>query len=104
MSKLTKMLNASNDSFNTKKKVNFFSGVNSWIRVNGITKTLSQLDDHTLEDLDISRGEIRAYAQKMDAIQNTANTNKTGVEKVFIHDLKEALLIRTNEAGDAALK
>jgi uncharacterized protein YjiS (DUF1127 family) len=64
MSKLTKILNASNDDTNTKKRVTFFRSVNNWIKVGDITRTLYQLDDRTLEDMGIPRGEIPAYARK----------------------------------------
>ncbi len=64
MSTLTKNLRASNDGASTKK-ISFFTSVNNWIKVSGITRSLYQLDDRTLNDLGISRVEIQNYAKKL---------------------------------------
>ncbi len=65
MSTLTKTLRASNDGEKITKKISFFSSINNWIKVSGISRSLYQLDDRTLNDLGISRVEIPTYAKKL---------------------------------------
>lgn len=65
MSTLAKNLRASNDDSNNTKSVGFFTSINNWIKVSGISRSLYQLDDRTLDDLGISRVEIPTYARKL---------------------------------------
>ena len=65
MSTLAKTLRASNDGANATQPVGFFTSINNWIKVSGITRSLYQLDDRTLDDLGISRMEIPTYARKL---------------------------------------
>lgn len=65
MSTLAKTLRASNDETKTFKKVGFFTSINNWIKVSGISRSLYQLDDRTLEDLGLTRSEIQNYAKKL---------------------------------------
>ena len=39
----------------------------------------------------------------LDAIQNSARTDKIGDGKIFVSDVQQAIRIRTGEAGDEAL-
>lgn len=65
MSTLAKNLRASNDDANNTKSVGLFTSINNWIKVSGISRSLYQLDDRTLNDLGISRVEIPSYARKL---------------------------------------
>lgn len=65
MSKVAKTLRASNDDVKKTKKISVFTSLNNWIKVSGITRSLYQLDDRTLDDLGLSRGEIPSYAKKL---------------------------------------
>ena len=47
------------------------TSLNRWIKVNGITHSLHQLDDRTLNDIGLSRVEIRAYAKQL--VKNGGN-------------------------------
>ena len=64
MSIFTKTLRPSNDGGN-EKRTGFFTSINTWIKVGGISRSLYQLDDRTLDDLGISRAEIPTYARKL---------------------------------------
>ena len=65
MSKVAKTLRASNDDVKKTKKISVFTSLNNWIKVSGITRSLYQLDDRTLDDLGLSRDEIPSYAKKL---------------------------------------
>lgn len=73
MAKNTRIISASND--NTVRKVTFnpVTQIYRWIKISGVTSTLQQLDDRTLEDIGIARGDIQTFAEKMIAKEhNTA--------------------------------
>ena len=65
MSTLAKTLRASNDNPNATKKISLITTIGNWIKVSGISRSLYQLDDRTLQDLGISRMEIPSYARKL---------------------------------------
>lgn len=65
MNTLIKALSASNDNPNKKASTTVLQSLNRWIKVSGISRSLHQLDDRTLNDIGIIRGDIRAYAEKL---------------------------------------
>jgi len=65
MSTLAKTLRASNDNANATKKIGLITTIGNWIKVSGISRSLYQLDDRTLQDLGLSRMEIPSYARKL---------------------------------------
>ncbi len=54
-----------------RSKPNLMTNLNRWIKVNGIIHSLHQLDDRTLNDIGLSRVEIRAYAKQL--VKNGSN-------------------------------
>lgn len=65
MANLSRIMFASNDDTIRAARFNPVSQLYRWIRISGVTSTLQQLDDRTLDDIGINRGDIRAYAEKM---------------------------------------
>ncbi|MCE2516639.1 MAG: DUF1127 domain-containing protein [Alphaproteobacteria bacterium] len=57
--------NAANDDVKATSTAGFVNGITRWIQISGISRSLHQLDDRTLEDIGISRYEIREYAEKL---------------------------------------
>ena len=56
---------AANDDIKKSSKPSLLANLNRWIKVSGITRSLYQLDDRTLNDIGVSRAEIRNYAEKL---------------------------------------
>lgn len=54
-----------NDDVKASAKPSLLANLNRWIKVSGITRSLYQLDDRTLNDIGVTRGEIRKYAEKL---------------------------------------
>ena len=54
-----------NDDVKTSSKPSLLANLNRWIKISGITRSLYQLDDRTLNDIGVSRAEIRNYAEKL---------------------------------------
>lgn len=65
MTSTLKALSASNDNLTQKTSKSFFKNIDRWIKISGITRSLHQLDDRTLDDIGITRGDIRAYAERL---------------------------------------
>ena len=65
MTSTTKALSASNDNLTKKTSTSIFKSLNRWIKINGITRSLHQLDDRTLDDIGVNRGDIHAYATRL---------------------------------------
>lgn len=61
----TAPVKASNDEIKATSTAGFVNGLTRWIQISGITRSLHQLDDRTLEDIGISRYEIRQYAERL---------------------------------------
>lgn len=72
MTTTIKALSASNDNLNKSSSKNLFKSLSRWMKISGISRSLYQLDDRTLNDIGICRGDIRAYA-----IRIVDNDNKT---------------------------
>ena len=71
MAKFTRTLAASNDDITRIARFNPVGKIYRWIRISGVTSTLQQLDDRTLEDIGISRGDIRSFAEDLIAKEQT---------------------------------
>ncbi len=67
----TRPVSKPNRSKPKSSKPNLMTSLNRWIKVNGITHSLHQLDDRTLNDIGLSRVEIRAYAKQL--VKNGSN-------------------------------
>ncbi len=65
MTSTIKALSASNDNLTKKSNKSFLKTVDRWIKIGGITRSLHQLDDRTLDDIGVSRGDIRAFAERI---------------------------------------
>ncbi len=65
MASTMKALSASNDNLTVKSSKSFFKKLDRWIKVGGISRSLHQLDDRTLDDIGVTRGDIRAFAEKI---------------------------------------
>ena len=65
MASTMKALSASNDNLSVKSSKSFFKKLDRWIKVGGISRSLHQLDDRTLDDIGVTRGDIRAFAEKI---------------------------------------
>ena len=65
MASTMKALSASNDNLTVKSSKSFFKKLDRWIKVGGISRSLHQLDDRTLDDIGVNRGDIRAFAEKI---------------------------------------
>ena len=65
MTSTIKALSASNDNLTQKSKKSFLKTLDRWIKVGGITRSLHQLDDRTLNDIGVTRGDIRAFAERI---------------------------------------
>ena len=65
MAKFTRTLAASNDDITRIARFNPVGKIYRWIRISGVTSTLQQLDDRTLEDIGISRGDIQSFAEDL---------------------------------------
>ena len=65
MNKTFKTLKASNDENLGASGVSFLNRIDRWIKVSGISRSLNQLDDRTLDDIGICRGDIRDYAEHL---------------------------------------
>lgn len=65
MASTMKALSASNDNLTVKSSKSFFKKLDRWIKVGGISRSLHQLDDRTLNDIGVTRGDIRAFAEKI---------------------------------------
>ena len=65
MASTMKALSASNDNLTVKSSKSFFKKLDRWIKVGGIARSLHQLDDRTLDDIGVTRGDIRAFAEKI---------------------------------------
>lgn len=64
---------AANDEVKSTSTVSFVDSLSRWIQIGGITRSLYQLDDRTLNDIGISRIEIREYAEKLVNNDNSKN-------------------------------
>lgn len=71
MANLSRVIHAANDEIISSTRFNPVTQLYRWIRISGVTSTLQQLDDRTLEDIGIARGEIRAYAEKLITKEHT---------------------------------
>jgi len=67
-----KALSASNDNLNKTYGKSLLKSFSRWMKISGISRSLYQLDDRTLNDIGICRGDIHAYA-----IRVVDNDNKT---------------------------
>ena len=56
---------ASNDNTSARTPFNPIRSVYRWARINGISSTLNKLDDRTLEDIGVARGDIRDIAKRI---------------------------------------
>ena len=65
MAKFIRTIAASNDDTTRTARFNPVGQIYRWIRISGVTSTLQQLDDRTLEDIGINRGDIRSYAENL---------------------------------------
>ena len=65
MASTMKALSASNDNLTVKSSKSFFKKLDRWIKVGGISRSLHQLDDRILDDIGVTRGDIRAFAEKI---------------------------------------
>jgi len=65
MASTMKALSASNDNLTVKSSKSFFKKLDRWIKVGGISRSLHQLDDRTLDDIGVTRGDILAFAEKI---------------------------------------
>ena len=65
MAKITRVIAASNDDTTRIARFNPVGKIYRWIRISGVTSTLQQLDDRTLDDIGINRGDIRAFAEDL---------------------------------------
>ena len=65
MTSTIKALSASNDNLTQKSNKSFLKTLDRWIKVGGITRSLQQLDDRTLDDIGVTRGDIRAFAERI---------------------------------------
>ena len=65
MTSTIKALSASNDNLTKKSNKSFLKTLDRWIKVGGITRSLHQLDDRTLNDIGVTRGDIRAFAERI---------------------------------------
>ena len=65
MTSTIKALSASNDNLTKKSNKSFLKTLDRWIKVGGITRSLHQLDDRTLDDIGVTRGDIRAFAERI---------------------------------------
>ena len=65
MAKFTRTLAASNDDITRIARFNPVGKIYRWIRISGVTSTLQQLDDRTLEDIGINRGDIQSFAEEL---------------------------------------
>ena len=65
MAKFTRVIAASNDDTTRIARFNPVGKIYRWIRISGVTSTLQQLDDRTLDDIGINRGDIRAFAEDL---------------------------------------
>jgi len=61
-----------NDNLNKTTGKSLLKSFSRWMKISGISRSLYQLDDRTLNDIGICRGDIRAYA-----IRVVDNDNKT---------------------------
>ena len=61
---------ASNDNTSARTSFNPIRSVYRWARINGISNTLANLDDRTLEDIGVARGDIRNIATRIADNQN----------------------------------
>ena len=71
MAKFTRTLAASNDDITRIARFNPVGKIYRWIRISGVTSTLQQLDDRTLEDIGSSRGDIQSFAEDLIAKEQT---------------------------------
>lgn len=71
MANLSRVIHAANDETIRSARFNPVTQLYRWIRISGVTSTLQQLDDRTLDDIGIARGEIRAYAEKLITKEHT---------------------------------
>ena len=65
MATFTRTLAASNDDTTRTARFNPVGKIYRWIRISGVTSTLQQLDDRTLEDIGINRGDIQSFAEDL---------------------------------------
>jgi len=65
MASTMKALSASNDNLTVKSSKSFFKKLDRWIKVGGIARSLHQLDDRTLDDIGVTRDDIRTFAEKI---------------------------------------
>ena len=65
MTSTIKALSASNDNLTKKSNKSFLKTLDRWIKIGGITRSLHQLDDRTLDDIGVTRGDIRAFAERI---------------------------------------
>lgn len=65
MTSTIKALSASNDNLTQKSNKSFLKTLDRWIKVGGIARSLHQLDDRTLDDIGVTRGDIRAFAERI---------------------------------------
>ena len=72
MSKVDKIVTASNDDTIRTARFNPVSKIYRWIKVSGLTSTLQQLDDRTLNDIGIARGDIHSFAKKLIANEHNS--------------------------------
>ena len=71
MAKFTRVIAASNDDTTRIARFNPVGKIYRWIRISGVTSTLQQLDDRTLDDIGINRGDIRAFAEDLISREQT---------------------------------
>lgn len=56
---------ASNDNARGRIRFSLINSVSRWIRINRTARTLQSLDDRILDDIGVSRGDIRDIAARM---------------------------------------
>ena len=71
MAKFTRVIAASNDDTTRIARFNPVGKIYRWIRISGVASTLQQLDDRTLDDIGINRGDIRAFAEDLISREQT---------------------------------
>lgn len=63
-SQTTNPVEASNDNISTRSRFNPIHSVQRWFKINGVVKTLQELDDRTLEDIGVNRHQIIEVARR----------------------------------------